>query len=107
MAVKSVDEQGAIDASLDAGPALVTCKVKTGFPLQAGRRFETGIGHEGPEPARAALFRDEPMIQPKSAQACNISDVTVGPVAHQDLRVEVVGCRNQRSPEAGALQEGL
>jgi hypothetical protein len=107
MAVKSIDKEGAIHAFLNTGAALVTCKVKTRFPLRTGRRREIGIGHQGSKPAATALFRDEPMIHPKSAQACNVGDVAVGPVAHQDLRIIVVGCRDQGGLKTGALQEDL
>jgi hypothetical protein len=107
MAVKSIDKEGAIDTFLDASAALIASSVKTEFMVRARRRCEIGIGHQGPEPATATLLRDEPMVHSKSAQACNIGDVAVGPVAHQDLRVIVVGCGNQGGLKTGALQEDL
>jgi hypothetical protein len=107
MTVKSVDQQGAIETLLDAGATLVTSQMKTGFTLWTGRRRKTGIGHQRSNPAATPFFCDEPSIQSERPQACDIGDVTVGPVTHQDFPIKVVGCRNQGGMKTRVLQEGL
>ena len=106
--VKPIDEERIVNAVVHTDRTLGgSAEVKAEFLAWSRGGRKDCLCDQRTKTTTAALLGDQPSIQTESTEACNKSNVTVGPVAHKNGRIKIVGGRSKDRPGAPCLQKVL
>jgi hypothetical protein len=105
--VKPIDKERVVNTVLHTNRTLGAAEVKAELLVWSMGGRKNRFCDQRTKTTTAALFGDQPSVQTESAEACNKSNMTMGPVAHQNGRIIIVGGRSIDCSAALCLQKVL